>query len=143
MKAILIALTALTLSLKADEKAADPFGAKKAPDSKFPGEYVGTYISDGEKIKYGLQIFALGEGKFRAIGFNGGLPGAGFKKGSKIERVEGKLAKGNKGTERIVFQNDDEEAIADLRKGRIVAREAGEVIARLKKVTREKPIIGE
>ena len=143
MKAILIALTALTLSLNADQKAADPFGAKKAPDSKFPGEYVGTYISDGEKIKYGLQIFALGEGKFRAIGFNGGLPGAGFKKGGKIERVEGKLAKGKKGSERIVFQNDDEEAIADLRKGRIVAREAGEVIARLKKVTREKPIIGE
>ena len=51
--------------------------------------------------------------------------------------------KGQKGSERIVFQNDDEEAIADLRKGRIVAREAGEVIARLKKVTRGKPIIGE
>lgn len=66
-----------------------------------------------------------------------------IKKGGKIERVEGKLAKGQKGSERIVFQNDDEEAIANLRKGRIVAREAGEVIARLKKVTREKPIIGE
>ena len=66
-----------------------------------------------------------------------------IKKGGKIERVEGKLAKGQKGSERIVFQNDDEEAIANLRKGRIVAREADEVIARLKKVTREKPIIGE
>ena len=51
MKSIIIALTALTLSLNANDKVVDTFGSKKAPDSKFPGEYVGTYISDGEKIK--------------------------------------------------------------------------------------------
>ena len=137
MKNIIILLISITTPLFAE----DSFGAKKALCSKFPGWYVGIYFQDAEKIKYGLQIFALGDGKFRAVGYNGGLPGNGFKKGGKIERVEGKIIKGKSGIERIVFQNEEEEAIADLKDGRLIGREDGEVIARLKKVVRKKPVI--
>ncbi len=141
MKKLFLILLGLTLSVAAeDNPAKDLFGSAKAPDSQFPGEYEGVYISDGQETKYGLQIFALGGGKFKAVGFNGGLPGAGFEKGGKIEVVEGKAVKVKKG-ERIVFQNDDEEAIATLRKGRLVAREAGELIARMKKVQRAEPML--
>jgi len=137
MKNIILLLIFITKPLFAE----DPFGAKKALGSKFPGEYIGAYFQDNEKIKYGLQIFALGDGKFRAVGYNGGLPGNGFKKGGKIERVEGKIIKGKSGIERIVFQNEEEEAIADLKDGRLIGREDGEVSARLKKVVRKKPVI--
>lgn len=134
-------LMVITLPIVGDEKGSDLFGTKKAPGSKFPGEFVGTYYDDGKEVKYGLQIFALGDGKFRAVGYNGGLPGDGYEKGGKIEIVEGKLAKSKKGGERIIFQNDDEEAIADLKKGKLVGREDGKVIARLKKVVRKKPVV--
>ena len=140
MKKIIPILVLLILPvLRADNKA-DLFGAKKAAGSQFPGEYTGTYFDDGEKIPYGLQIFALGDGRFRAVGYNGGLPGAGFKKGGKIEIVEGKAVKAKKG-ERIEFKNDEEIAIADLRNGRLVGREDGEIVARLKKVIRKTPVV--
>ena len=142
MKKLAYALIVTVLPLLGADKAMDIFGAKKAPESKFPGEYAGTYYDDGKEIKYGLQIFALGDGKFRAMGYNGGLPGEGFDKGGKIEIVEGKLAKSKGDGERIIFQNDDEEAIADLEGGKLVGREDGKVVARLKKVSRKNPVIG-
>tara|TARA_A100001037_G_scaffold301208_1_gene330230 strand:- start:2092 stop:2526 length:435 start_codon:yes stop_codon:yes gene_type:complete len=141
MKRPIIILMTIVLSLAADDKkVTDLFGKSKAHGSQFPGEYVGIYIDDGNKIKYGLQIFALGGGKFRAVGYNGGLPGAGFEKGGKIEVVEGKLGKSRNG-ERIIFQNDDEEAIADLRNGKLTAHEAGALIAKLKKIERKNPVV--
>jgi len=142
MRKLLCIMMVVALPLWGEQGDKDLFGAKKEPKSKFPGEYVGTYYGDGKEIKYGLQIFALGEGRFRAIGYNGGLPGDGFEKGGKIESVEGKLSKTKKGSERIVFQNDDEEAIAELTKGKIIGSEDGKVIARLKRVDRKSPVIG-
>jgi len=137
MKNIILLLIFITKPLFAE----DPFGAKKALCSKFPGGYVGIYFQDAEKIKYGLQMFALGDGKIRAVGCNGGLPGDGFKKRCENRARERKDNKEKKGTERIVFQNDDEEAIADLKDGRLIGREDRVVIARLKKVVRKKPVI--
>ncbi len=141
MKKIFCILVLIGMPLWGEEEAKDLFGAKKVPESKFPGEYVGIYYDDGKEIKYGLQIFALGNGRFRAIGYNGGLPGAGYNKGGKIESVEGKLSKPKKGSELIVFQNDDEEAFAELKKDKLIGREDGKVIARLKKVVRKHPVI--
>ena len=140
MKKLIPILALLILpALRADNKA-DLFGTKKAPRSHSPSEYTGTYFDDDKKIPYGLQIFALGDGQFRTVGYNGGLPGAGFKKGGKIEIVEGKAVKAKKG-ERIEFKNDEEIAIADLHNGRLVGREDGVIIARLKKITRKNPVV--
>lgn len=140
MKKILLILFLFSVPVLLADNESDLFGAKKAVGSQFPGEYTGTYFDDGEKIPYGLQIFALGDGRFRAVGYNGGLPGAGFKKSGKIEIVEGKAVKAKKG-ERIEFKNDEEIAIADLHNGRLVGREDGVIIARLKKITRKNPVV--
>ena len=51
--------------------------AKAGPDFKVQGEYFGEN-SEGERI--GLNIVALGDGKFKAVGFEGGLPGDGWTK---------------------------------------------------------------
>ena len=124
MKKLIPILALLILpALRADNKA-DLFGTKKAPRSHSPSEYTGTYFDDGKKIPYGLQIFALGDGQFRAVGYNGGLPSAGFKK-----------------SERIEFKNDEEIAIANLHNGRLAGREDGVIIARLKKITRKTSVV--
>ena len=54
---------------------------KKAPaDYGYQGEYLGAYTETTE-YKLGVQIIALGEGKFDLIGYDGGLPGQGWSRG--------------------------------------------------------------
>ena len=136
---LLIFLFALTATMPSFAEE-DTFGQTKAPHTLFPGEYIGTYLGDKKEIKYGLQIFALGDGVFRAIGYNGGLPGDGFQKGGKIERVEGKLISNSKDTAVILFQNGKEEAKATFKQGILVGQEDDKIIARLKKIERAHPI---
>ncbi len=50
---------------------------KAGPDFQIQGEYTDKRV--------GVQVIALGEGKFRAVIHKGGLPGAGWDKGKKIE----------------------------------------------------------
>jgi hypothetical protein len=56
-------------------------------DFEIQGEYVGL-LPDGER--YGVAVIALGDGAFRAVGFHGGLPGAGWD-GSSRDVADGKL----------------------------------------------------
>ena len=141
MLRMLAILMICIVSWQAFGEEKDIFGEKKMPQTALPGEYVGTYLGDNKQIKYGLQIFALGDGKFRAVGYNGGLPGDGFQKGGKIERVEGKLVKtyGTKGSKIILFKNGKEEATATVTQGDLVGRENDKVIARMRKIKRKNP----
>ena len=142
MLRLLVLLIICTHSWQAWGEEKDIFGEKKSPQTALPGEYIGTYLGDNKQIRYGLQIFAMGDGKFRAVGYNGGLPGDGFQKGGKIERVEGKLinqSQGNQGKETIVFKNGKEEATATVTQGDLVGRENDKVIARMRKIKRKNP----
>ena len=64
-----------------DSKAADE-------DYAFQGEYVATIKLDGGETKVGTQIIALGDGKFQAVSYIGGLPGDGWDK-SEPRKSEG------------------------------------------------------
>ncbi len=59
------------------------------PDYAFQGEYG---EAEAGKAPFGVQVISLGEGKFRAVAYPGGLPGAGWsgEKASKVA-LDGKL----------------------------------------------------
>ena len=90
MKALLfstfILLFANTLYSAPDKKGAYYLleDAAKEPDFAIQGEYSGSYTkSSGTEAKVGIQVIALGNGLFRAVGFEGGLPGNGWDGGEK------------------------------------------------------------
>ena len=63
------------------------------PDYKIQGEYSGTMKSpeEGQEIKLGVQIIALGSGKFHAVAdCRGGPPGDWLGNGAKSRKPTGK-----------------------------------------------------
>ncbi|MFN9341715.1 MAG: hypothetical protein ACK6DB_03860, partial [Planctomycetota bacterium] len=75
--AVLFAASLVALAFMAFNPTA---GAQEKPDEDFAfqGEYAGQLGSGTDKQKFGLQIIAIGKGQFRAVGYNGGLPGEGW-----------------------------------------------------------------
>lgn len=55
-------------------------------DYAVQGEYAGELTVGDQTVVFGLQVIALGEGKFSGVGFHGGLPGDGWD-GSEGARV--------------------------------------------------------
>jgi hypothetical protein len=72
----LCAVCLAALPVAAQEVITDP--AKAGPDFALVGEYVGSLDQGGERIPLGLQVAAVGGGRFRATIFAYGLPGAGW-----------------------------------------------------------------
>ena len=54
-----------------------PTAAAKDPDFAIQGEYAATDAIGKGSGSHGLQVVALGEGKFQAALYKGGLPGSG------------------------------------------------------------------
>lgn len=77
--------------------------AKEDPDFLMQGEYLGKINAKEGEETLGVQVIALGEGKFQAVAYKGGLPGAGWD-GKELIRAEGTRDgatvnfKGDKGT---------------------------------------------
>ncbi len=96
-----LALTLAVVWVLAPEAAAqrkkhvaytDPAEAtEKDPDFALQGEYTGR-VTDGDKEQpVGFQLIALGNGQFKAVRYEGGLPGHdGDEKAQKKEKKEGK-----------------------------------------------------
>ncbi len=53
-------------------------------DFEVQGEYAGE-LGRTEKRRWGAHVIALGEGKFRVVGYRGGLPGDGWDKSTRME----------------------------------------------------------
>jgi len=115
--------------------AADP--SKVDADYAVQGEYVGEMTNrEGEKVKIGAQVVALGDGKFHAVGFAGGLPGDGWEPTDQRPEIDGQMENGT-----AVFTSD--RASAKIKDGVLtVFNQAGEQITALKKIERKSPTLG-
>jgi hypothetical protein len=65
--------------------------AQPKPDADFyfQGEYTGEIDSGRGAQKFGIQVIALGDAKFRAVFYPGGLPGDGWTKDKPKVKVDG------------------------------------------------------
>jgi len=117
----------------AQEPVLDP---KKADaDFPFQGEYSGEINAEGSTIKIGVQLIALGNGSFRAVGYPGGLPGDGWN-GELKHESDGVLKDGA-----VELKTGDISAV--VRDGVLTISSNGGTLGELKKTLRQSPTIGE
>lgn len=116
-----------------DEIFLDP--AKAGPDFVVQGEYQGNVTEDGETVKIGLQVIALGDQKFDVVAYVGGLPGDGWNGKEKI--------KGSGATEGNETKLVAPTGTAIIKDGHATLyNKDGKVAGKLKKVSRKSPTLG-
>ena len=133
----LIALSAITLPLlAADDGPTYRTPDEAGPDYVIQGEYLGELDADNGRGPWGAQVIALGEGKFTLVGYEGGLPGEGWKRSNRREMADGK-------TEGNVTRFQADEWSAEIKDGVLtVSLSNGNPMGKLKKVTRKSPTLG-
>jgi hypothetical protein len=115
--------------------------ATAGPDFKFQGEYAGQ--PEGAEIPWGVQVIALGEGKFRMVGYPGGLPGAGWNKLLTLG-YDAQL-NADKTAATVSFAYEDRKILAKITGDKILIydTEAGsDPLAALPRVERRSPTLG-
>lgn len=115
--------------------AATPEEAQADPDFAVQGEYTGEIPDADGPIKFGVQVIAEGYGKFKAVAYEGGLPGDGWNGSDKIvttsDQVAGVLTfKAEKGT---AVWKDGALHVSDSK---------GQPLGELKKIRRESKTLG-
>ncbi len=109
--------------------------AAAGPDFEVQGEYVGEVKVDGSGTKFGVQVIALGDGKFHAVGYPGGLPGDGWD-----EKTHNEADCQTKDGE-ITFKADND--TATIRDGVMTFKDGkGATLCTLKKTLRTSPTLG-
>jgi len=132
---ILMPLLCALAAEKPREVFTDPKEA--GPNFAVQGEYVGQVKTEEGESTEGVQVIALGDGKFRAVAYHGGLPGAGWDKSQTIQ-VDGKSADSV-----ATFAAEDAGVTGILKEGVITVKGAdGGTIGKLKKVLRKSPTLG-
>lgn len=131
---VLVGATCLAAEKK-NPAYTDP--AQAGPDFAFQGEYVGMVKSDEGEVKYGVQVIALGDGKFRGVAYRGGLPGDGWDPATEAPSAEGEIKDGA-----VVIAGSDGSLVATIRDGRITIKSGERTVATLKKVERKSPTLG-
>ncbi|MCH8828918.1 MAG: DUF1080 domain-containing protein [Planctomycetes bacterium] len=137
ISAVLIVFVFLTSDALAQKKTGKKpsrrtayLNAKEAgTDFAVQGEYVGEVTTDDGKTRVGIQVIALGKGKFRAVAYPGGLPGDGWDGKTKIT-ADGETKNGIP-----TFQGDKGSATIE-NKVMTVLTKAGIVQGKLKKTLR-------
>lgn len=107
---------------------------KAGQDYAIQGEFKGT-VKGEEEHTWGAQVIALGKGKFRVVGYPGGLPGDGYLAGDETKTAEGSLS-----GDTVTFKVDDFEVKLSGDELKIVGD--NKTIGTLKRVHRESPTLG-
>ena len=128
--AIFAALTGSSV-LAADKAPAFTDAASAGADFLVQGEYEGEI---GTKQKIGVQVIALGEGKFDAVFYQGGLPGAGWTGKTKV-KLTGET---KDGTTKLAGLNFS----AEIKDGAVSGTAEGDAAFTAKRVERRSPTLG-
>ncbi|OAI45018.1 hypothetical protein AYO44_13220 [Planctomycetaceae bacterium SCGC AG-212-F19] len=132
-----LGLLAATLTATAQEKnpaITDP--AKADADFAVLGDYVGELRDEaGQPQKYGVQVVALGSGKFRAVAWRGGLPGDGWDKSKKIE-APGETKEGGVGFPKLLGSATLKQGVLTVTSG------SGAKLGELKRIVRQSSTLG-
>lgn len=108
---------------------------KTDADYPYQGEYTGKVKTDDGEAAFGVQVVALGKGKFHAVGYAGGLPGDGWDGVTKIE-ADGELKDGE-----VVFKGDDK-GEGRIKDNTLTVSVDGNEIGKLSKISRSSPTLG-
>lgn len=134
---LLFAMPYVALQAQEKKEWISPEAAAKVVDFQLQGEYLGSFDDNsGMEISIGLQLIALGGGKFRGVSYQGGLPGAGWKRGDPSHSKDGNL--NDQG--QIVFKLGDGEVLATLKDGKLTLVFGDESIE-VNKVARKSPTL--
>ncbi len=128
--ALLGSLSALAHAAEGQHEATtDP--AKADADFAMQGEYLGQFdLGDGVEQQFGMQLIALGGGKFHIVAYIGGLPGAGWDGFTKLE-ADAEAKDG-------VLEISANEGSATLADGVVTVKTAdGNVLGELRKTERK------
>lgn len=110
--------------------------AQDNPDFAIQGEYSGQIEGQEGVRKYGAQVVALGEHKFHAVVYIGGLPGDGWNGTDKWE-ADGQLVDGQA---TFAFEN----GTGKIKDGLLTGYSPdGTLYGSLKKITRKSPSLGQ
>jgi hypothetical protein len=120
-----------SLLMAADTNPAFTNPAEAGPDFVFQGEYLGM---TGEG-KWGVQVVALGDGKFDVVGYRGGLPGEGWKRGDDTKKGKGELKDG-------AVEVAGDAWSATIKEGIMTVKHGAEKVGELKKIERKCPTLG-
>ena len=133
VRCLFISLLFVAASRADHHGPAKPDPMKPDADYAIQGEYTGK-IESGEKI--GIQVIAMGNHAFHAVGHIGGLPGDGWNGEAKIHS-DGVQAKDGS----VRFKSEKADGLIRLGKFELYAD--GEKIGILDRVVRKSPTLGE
>jgi len=123
-------------ALAADDKDTFTTAKDAGPDFALQGEYVGK---DVEGNAWGVQVVALGDGKFDVVGFKGGLPGEGWKRGDETKPGKGE----RKADGTAEFTGADGWSATATKEGDVfTVTHDGKKVGELKKVVRKSSTLG-
>lgn len=123
------------------EKApmADMKKVQADPQFAVQGEYAGTIQANGGEIKFGIQVIALGEGKYRAVVHRNGLPGESWKQKDRLGSADSEVINGV-----ITFKETGGTAITQWKDGALHISDPARADygGKLEKVIRKSPTLG-
>lgn len=129
----ILTLASLLLAQEKQEPVTDI--AKADADYAIQGEYVGEITEDGKAVSYGIQVIAVSPGKFHAVALRGGLPGAGWDKGKRVE-ADGQTKDGVTTFPKFLGVTTIKDGMLSIVDG------TGAKVGQLKRVVRQSPTLG-
>ncbi|QDU94606.1 3-keto-disaccharide hydrolase [Lignipirellula cremea] len=134
-----VAVAAFVLShgfAVAGETYTDP--DKTDADFAIQGEYEGKLHEGEDAVKYGVQLIAEGNGKFQAVAYPGGLPGAGWDGNGPLRiQKRGELKDG-----KVIIEDTLGKGVVENGQLTIYAPGSNTAIGTLKRIQRQSPTLG-